>query len=66
MPNLSNTDLSNLSFDLPSLEMQKEIGDGIDDVATETQRLEAIYQRKIAALAELKKSLLDQAFNGLL
>ncbi len=64
MPNLSNTDLSNLSFDLPSLERQKVIGDQIDDVAAETQRLESIYQQKLSALDEMKKSLLHRAFNG--
>jgi type I restriction enzyme S subunit len=32
----------------------------------ETQRLESIYQRKLAALAALKKSLLYQAFSGAL
>ena len=64
MPNLSNTDLSNLIFDLPSVEMQKSIGDQIDDFATETQRLESIYQQKLTALDELKKSLLHRAFNG--
>ena len=66
MPNLSNTDLSNLSIDLPSIKMQKAIGDDIDKVATETQRLESIYQQKLAALDELKKSLLHQAFSGAL
>jgi type I restriction enzyme, S subunit len=30
----------------------------------ETQRLESLYQRKLAALDELKKSLLHQAFSG--
>ena len=30
----------------------------------ETQRLESIYQRKLAALEALKKSLLHQAFTG--
>ncbi len=30
----------------------------------ETQRLESIYQQKLAALDALKKSLLDQAFTG--
>ena len=30
----------------------------------ETQRLESIYQRKLAALDDLKKSLLHQAFSG--
>lgn len=32
----------------------------------ETQRLESIYQRKLAALDALKKSLLHQAFTGAL
>ena len=32
--------------------------------ATETQRLTSIYQRKLAALEALKKSLLHQAFTG--
>ncbi len=36
----------------------------MDTLATETQKLETIYQRKQEALEELKKSLLHQAFNG--
>ena len=32
----------------------------------EPQRLESIYQQKLAALEELKKSLLDRAFSGAL
>lgn len=66
MPNLSNTDLSNLSICLPDLETQKAICNAIDDLAAETQRLESIYQRKLAALDALKKSLLHQAFSGAL
>jgi len=34
------------------------------DLLSETQRLESIYQQKLAALDALKKSLLDQAFTG--
>jgi len=30
----------------------------------ETQRLESIYQQKLTALDDLKKSLLHQAFSG--
>jgi type I restriction enzyme S subunit len=33
-------------------------------MASETQRLESIYQRKLDVLDELKKSLLHQAFSG--
>lgn len=36
----------------------------LDSLRDETRRLESIYQRKLAALDELKKSLLHQAFNG--
>lgn len=36
----------------------------LDTLNEETQRLESIYQRKLAALDELKKSLLHRAFNG--
>ena len=35
-----------------------------DAMLDETQRLESVYQRKLAALNELKKSLLHQAFTG--
>jgi type I restriction enzyme, S subunit len=37
---------------------------GFDALLKETQRLESIYQQKLAALEELKKSLLHQVFNG--
>jgi type I restriction enzyme S subunit len=64
MPNLSNTDLGNLAFDLPPVERQKAIVDEIDVLASETQRLESLYQQKLTALDDLKKSLLHQAFSG--
>jgi type I restriction enzyme S subunit len=43
---------------------QESIVTKIDSFREETLRLESIYQRKIAALDELKKSLLQQAFSG--
>ncbi len=43
---------------------QKRIAARLDNVAEETQRLATIYERKLAALDELKKSLLHQAFTG--
>ena len=36
----------------------------LNSLFEETQRLEAIYQQKLTALDELKKSLLHRAFNG--
>lgn len=64
MPNLSNTDLGELRFYLPPIDRQKVAVEAIDALAAETQRLESIYQQKLAALDELKKSLLHEAFSG--
>ena len=47
-----------------SLATQQEIVSKLDDVREETQRLARLYERKLAALEELKKSLLHQAFSG--
>ncbi|CAG9931551.1 restriction endonuclease subunit S [Candidatus Nitrotoga arctica] len=43
---------------------QQAIVAQFDFLREETQRLESIYQRKLAALDALKKSLLHQAFSG--
>ena len=64
MPNLSNTDLGNLPIDLPPLEQQKSVVGEIDSFAEKIQHLESIYQQKLTALDDLKKSLLHQAFSG--
>ena len=47
-----------------SIKEQKSIVSVLADLTTETQRLAAIYQHKLAALDALKKSLLHQAFSG--
>lgn len=49
---------------LPPLAAQEQIVTTLDVLREETQRLESIYQRKLAALDALKKSLLHQAFSG--
>jgi len=51
---------------LPPLAEQKCAAERIDALREETQRLESIYQKKLAALDALKKSLLHQAFSGAL
>lgn len=43
---------------------QRRIVTQLDALSSETQRLTRIYEQKLAALAELKKSLLHQAFSG--
>jgi type I restriction enzyme S subunit len=47
-----------------SIEEQTSIVQTLEKLIEETQRLEAIYQQKITALDELKKSLLHKAFSG--
>ena len=49
---------------LPPVKAQAAIVQTANDLRAETQRLESIYQQKLAALGELKKSLLHQPFNG--
>ena len=49
---------------LPPLGKQQEILDSFDSLREETKRLENICLRKLSALDELKKSLLNRAFAG--
>ena len=49
---------------IPPLEQQQQIVGELDCLLENGQRLESIYQRKLAALEALKKSLLHQAFTG--
>ena len=53
-----------LRFRFPPLAEQKRIAAELDILDPETQRLATIYERKLAALDDLKKSLLHQAFSG--
>ena len=48
----------------PAIDNQKAIVHKLNEMLKETQRLEALYQRKIELLNELKKSLLQQAVAG--
>jgi type I restriction enzyme S subunit len=57
-------DSKNLQLPLPGLREQEKAVGMLNCLREETQRLEAIYQRKLAALDELKKTLLHQAFSG--
>ena len=56
--------LQNVLVVFPPLPEQKRIAAILDRLAAETQRLEAIYQHKLANLAELKQSILHKAFSG--
>ena len=54
----------NVNLHMPPMPEQRQIVERIDEVRAEVARLESIYTRKLAALDELKQSLLHQAFSG--
>jgi type I restriction enzyme S subunit len=47
-----------------TVDEQKRIAAKFDAIYGECERLESLYQQKLAALDALKKSLLHQAFSG--
>ncbi len=62
--NVSLKSMREFKVPLPSLTEQNTIVAKLDELSTETKKLEAIYQQKLVALDELKKSVLNQAFAG--
>jgi type I restriction enzyme S subunit len=63
-PNLSAQSLRNFIAPVPPLAKQESVVEQLTDLREETQRLAHLYERKLAALEALKKSLLHQAFAG--
>lgn len=63
--NINMGTFENERFPFPSVAVQRQIVAQLEELSAETQRLESLYQRKVAALDELKKSILNQAFAGL-
>ncbi|MBY0245623.1 MAG: restriction endonuclease subunit S [Sphingobacteriaceae bacterium] len=51
-------------FDLNQLSEQQKIVQQLEALSAETKQLEAIYQQKLIELEDLKKSILQKAFNG--
>ncbi len=66
MPKVNREHLFEFRTWLPGVKKQTELAAKLDALHEETQRLESLYQRKLAALDALKKSLLHQAFSGAL
>lgn len=62
--NISGDLVKKAVLPIPPLEHQHIIVEKLLALEEETQRLESIYQQKLAALTELKKSLLHRAFSG--
>ena len=64
MPAISFGLIEEIAFPLPPLQEQQNIVRQFNKVSAESQRLEALYQKKIENLEELKKSILQKAFAG--
>jgi len=62
--NVSLKTMREFKISLPGLDDQQTIVQKLDALSSETKKLEAIYRQKILALDDLKKSLLQKAFNG--
>mgnify|MGYP000993842250 CR=1 FL=1 len=64
MPKVNREHLFEFRVFLPNVAKQSELSAKLDALHEATQRLESLYQQKLAALDELKKSLLHRAFSG--
>jgi type I restriction enzyme, S subunit len=66
MKNMSNTTLAELPVAMPPIEEQRRIVAFLDEAFEVIANAESNAERKLAALVELKKSLLNKAFAGAL
>ena len=66
MPYIKIGMLTDFVVPVPSLVEQRRITEELDSVAAETERLESLYVLKADELVALRKSVLHQAFTGVL
>ncbi|HML70473.1 MAG TPA: restriction endonuclease subunit S [Macellibacteroides fermentans] len=62
--NINLKTFENRLFPFPKVSEQQSIVQKLDALSSETKKLEAIYQKKLEDLEELKKSILQKAFSG--
>jgi type I restriction enzyme S subunit len=63
-PKLNQAMMNSIVIPFPPLAEQRAIVGRLEALSAETGRLEEIYQQKVEALEELKKSVLAKAFEG--
>lgn len=63
-PNISQIKIKNTFIPILSIAEQKSIVTKLDTLSAEAKKLELIYKQKLVDLEELKKSILQKAFNG--
>jgi type I restriction enzyme S subunit len=64
VPHISGQQILDFDFYKPATKEQQTFVNNFEALNAETQKLEAVYQQKIANLEELKKSILKKAFTG--
>lgn len=64
VPHLTCGEVKELTVALPDLATQQRLVEHSREINEETLRLARLYERKLAAMKALKKSLLHQAFTG--
>lgn len=64
VPHISGQQIKDFRFNRPTLKEQRQLVAQLNSLSAETTRLAGIYERKLAALEALKKSLLHRAFAG--
>jgi type I restriction enzyme S subunit len=64
VPHISGKQIQAFNFNKPNLELQKVIVKIMDELSIEIAQLTCVYQSKLLALSELKKSILQKAFAG--
>ena len=64
MKKINKQDVQSFSISHPAIKAQQDVVQKLDTFSDETKKMEAIYQQKIDDFDELKKSLLQKAFNG--
>lgn len=62
--NINLGTFENQNFPFPQVKEQQQIAQKLNKLSEQTKKLETIYTKKIVALEELKKSLLQKAFSG--
>jgi len=64
MKKINKEDVQTIPVAFPAIAKQNEIIGRFSILISETEQLESLYRRKLAALDELKQALLHRAFNG--
>ncbi len=64
VPHISGQQISDFRFYKPTIKDQQKIVSKLDALREQTKKLEAVYEKKLQDLEELKKSVLSKAFSG--